>query len=107
MVHDQPKPAWAPLPRPGCKNVEFRLLLQSDGLVVANLRFASHATIDEHDAPVDIDVICIDGAGKMSIGNAEFDLRAGQTARWPKNTDHRLWTLDSTMETIMVERYDT
>ena len=67
QVRAQPKPDWAPLPRPGCHGVEFRVLLGVDGIFIANLRFAQDATIDEHDAPFEIDVICL--AGFLFLGN--------------------------------------
>ena len=104
MVQEQPKPEWSAVPRPGCINVEFRVLFSSEGIHIANLRFSEHATIDEHDAPIDIDVICISGAGFTSIGEETYAIEAGQTVRWPKNIDHRLWTENSRMETLMVER---
>lgn len=104
-IEDQPKPEWSILPREGTNGVEFRVLLRRSGLLVANLRFGSHATIDRHSAPHDIDVICINGAGFTSIGNDAAPIRAGQTVRWPANADHCLWTEDDSMEAIMVERY--
>ena len=105
MIESQPKPDWAELPRPGCENVSFRVLLAKDGLAIANLRFAANATIDRHDAPFDIDVICIAGSGLTSIGDEVQSIAAGQTIRWPKHTDHCLWTDGSEMETLMIERH--
>ena len=107
MIHvsDQPKPEWAKLPRPGCENVQFRLLLSRDGISVANLRFASTATIDPHSAPFDIDVICVQGAGFTSVAEVTQPINAGQTVRWPKDEVHCLWTDGQTMETIMIERH--
>ena len=103
-ISQQPKPDWAHLPRPGCRNVEFRVLLHSDGLVVANLRFGTDAEIDEHDAPMDIDAIIVSGSGYVLIDGVESEVSAGQIVRWPKGKSHKLWTASSTMETIMVER---
>ena len=105
MIYRQPKPDWASLPRPDCVNVEFRVLLEIDGIMLANLRFSGNATI-EHDAPHDIDVVCISGSGFTSIGSETFSISAGETVQWPRNTDHRLWTDSSRMKTLMVERYD-
>ena len=104
MIESQPKPDWAPLPREGCRNVEFRALLQKSGLALANLRFSENATIDPHDAPFDIDVVCLSGRGFILIGEETFPFEAGQTARWPNGVMHCLHTTDSTMETLMVER---
>lgn len=104
-TESQPRPEWESLPREGCRNVEFRVLLFKDGIVIANLRFGRNATIDRHDAPFDIDVICMSGSGFASVDDEAFALVAGQTIRWPRNRDHCLWTADDTMETIMVERH--
>lgn len=106
VIEPQPKPAWAPLPRPGCVNVQSRVLLSRDGLVVANLRFGRRATIDPHDAPYDIDVLCVAGAGFTRIGEKTFALAEGESVRWPAGEVHGLWTEDAEMETLMVERLD-
>ena len=103
-IFKQPKPEWSPLPRPGCRNVEFRVLLSHNGLAVANLRFSADAEIDEHDAPYDIEAICLAGTGFVSVDGHTSEFSAGQSAHWPKNTNHKLWTTASTMETLMIER---
>ncbi len=105
MIESQPKPEWFPISREGTRGVEGRVLLSKDGLFIANLRFAENATIDEHSAPHEIDVICIVGSGYTSIGQEIAPLKTGQTVRWTSNIDHCLWTENSVMETIMVERY--
>ena len=76
-AQNQPKPNWAPLPGPGCANVEFRVLLGSDGIMLANLRFSPDATIDEHDAPYDVDVVCLTGSGFTPIGSVTFPIKGG------------------------------
>jgi quercetin dioxygenase-like cupin family protein len=98
-----PRPDWSPLPREGCVNVEGRVLLELDRLTIAMLRFETGATIDEHAAPHDIDVLCLEGAGMTSVGAERVPLRPGQRVRWPAGEPHRLWTEDSTMLTLMVE----
>ncbi len=80
------------------------MLLNRDGLTVANLRFASNAEIDEHDAPMDIDVLVVSGSGFVSVDGTQSPVSAGQTVRWPSGVSHKLWTTNSTMETIMIER---
>ena len=100
----QPRPNWAPLTRPGCTNVEFRVLLDREGIVLANLRFNEYAEIDEHDAPVDIDVVVVTGSGFVSVEGTQAEVAAGQTISWPKGKMHKLWTTTSSMETIMIER---
>jgi quercetin dioxygenase-like cupin family protein len=94
---------WAPLPRPGCRNVEFKVLLHEPHLGLAMLRFGSHAAIDEHSAEFDVNVVCLAGRGFASVGSEVMELAAGSHVRWPASVQHRLWTEDSTMETLMVE----
>ena len=105
MIENEPRPEWSALPREGTKGVEGRVLLDRDGLLIANLRFSQNATIDKHPAKFEVDVICLSGAGFTSIGDETSTIRAGQTVRWPRDVDHCLWTENSEMETIMVERY--
>lgn len=107
VIEDQPRPDWQVLPRPGCRNVEFRVVLMKEHLAIANLRFTSDATIDKHDAPFDIDVVCIAGSGFASIGDETYPLRHGQSIRWPQGRKHCLWTDGDTMETLMIERHST
>jgi len=106
-IESQPRPDWETLPREGCFGIDYRVFLASDNLVIANLRFAEGATNDEHSALIDIDVICLSGSGFTSIGDETFKIEAGQTIRWPKDIDHRLWTVQTKMETLMVERHDS
>ena len=102
-----PRPVWEPLPRKDCKGVEGRVHLVLPHLVLANLRFEAHASIDEHTAPIEIDVICIAGAGWISIEDEAWPFEQGQTLRWPANKLHRLWTEESSMETLMIEHLDS
>jgi len=99
-----PRPEWSPLPRPGCVGVEGRVLLAADGLVAATLRLSPHATIDEHDAPFPVDVVCLSGSGFTSVDGESAPIRSGQTVRWPAHQLHRLWTEDDGMTTLMLER---
>lgn len=98
-----PRPEWTPLPHAGCTNVEARVLLDGPPVNLALLRFAPHGTIHEHPAPIEIDVICLEGAGYTSVGGLAAPLQAGERARWPAGLPHRLWTEESTMLTLMVE----
>jgi quercetin dioxygenase-like cupin family protein len=79
-------------------------MLRRAGIAVANLRFSPNATIDEHSAPFDIDVICVAGEGFVSVGDQSSLFRAGERLVWPAGVSHRLWTEGSGMETLMVER---
>jgi quercetin dioxygenase-like cupin family protein len=79
-------------------------MLKRAGLGIANLRFSPNATVDEHSAPFEVDVICISGEGFVSVGEQSSPFRAGQTIVWPPGINHRLWTESSEMETLMVNR---
>lgn len=107
MIESQPKPDWIPLPRPGCKNVKVRVMLRKEGILIANLQLGKNGTIDKHDAHYDIDVICLSGSDFASIDDEAFPFHQGETIRWPKDRMHCLWTEETTMETLMVERYET
>jgi quercetin dioxygenase-like cupin family protein len=104
MIEQMPRPSWQPLPRPGTSGVSFRVLLKRAGIAVANLRFEPHATIDEHSAPFEVDVLCIAGEGFVSVGGKTSKFRSGERVVWPAGVAHRLWTEDAPMETLMVER---
>jgi quercetin dioxygenase-like cupin family protein len=84
--------------------VDGRVLLVRDGLVVAMLRFAPGATIDEHSASHDVDVICLEGDGFISVEDRVNVFTAGRWLTWPAGHVHRLWTADHGMITLMVER---
>jgi quercetin dioxygenase-like cupin family protein len=71
--------------------------------MIAILRFSTGATIAEHDAPMDADVVCLDGEGFVSVGDESFPFRADQSVRWPARTMHRLWTEATEMTTLMIE----
>ncbi len=98
------RPEWSPLPFEGCVNVEGKVILDSPDLMLALLRFSERGTIHEHPGPTDTFVACLEGRGFTSVGGETASLEAGQTVRWPASVPHRLWTEDSTMLTLMVER---
>jgi quercetin dioxygenase-like cupin family protein len=91
------------LPRPGCRGVEGKVLLQDSDLLIALLRFSPHSTTDEHPAPYPVDVICLEGAGLCSVDGEPVPVRAGERVRWPAHRNHRLWTDADGMLTLMVE----
>jgi quercetin dioxygenase-like cupin family protein len=103
-IETMPRPNWEPLPRPGTVGVTCRVMLKRAGIGIANLRFLPNATIDEHSAPFEVDVICISGEGFVSVGEQSSPFQAGQTIVWPPGINHRLWTESSEMETLMVNR---
>jgi quercetin dioxygenase-like cupin family protein len=103
LVSDAPRPHWSPLRRASCTGVDGRVLLKTTSLLIANLRFGSSATIDEHTAPFDIDVVCPAGRGFVAVGSEQSPFQSGQHVHWPRNTSHRLWTDGESMETLMIE----
>lgn len=105
MVEQMPRAHWTPVPREGVVGVTARVMLNRAGIAIANLKFAAQATIDEHSAPFEIDVICLAGEGFVSIDNDSSAFRAGDRVVWPMGVNHRLWTEGSEMETLMVERH--
>jgi quercetin dioxygenase-like cupin family protein len=102
-----PRPNWQPIPRQGTVGVTGRVVLNRSGIVIANLKFAPGATIDEHSASIEIDVICLDGQGFVSIDGKSSPFRAGERVVWPAAVKHCLWTENAAMETLMVERTGT
>lgn len=97
------RPDWTPLPQAGCVHVDFKALIRRDHVALAMLRFGRHATIHEHPADFDVDVICLEGSGFTSVGGEQAPIHAGQRAHWPAGQPHRLWTADTEMVTLMVE----
>jgi quercetin dioxygenase-like cupin family protein len=104
-VQPIPRPEWTPLPFEGCLNVDGKVLLKLPHLSLALLQFAAGATIHEHPADIDIDVICLEGHGMTSVDGIAAELHASEQVRWPAGVAHKLWTEDSTMVTLMVEHY--
>jgi quercetin dioxygenase-like cupin family protein len=104
MIEQMPRPNWEPLPRQGTVGVTGRVLLKRAGIAIANLRFSLNATIDEHKAPYDIEVICVAGQGFVSVGDHSLPFHAGERIVWPAGINHRLWTERAEMETLMIER---
>ena len=97
------RPTWTPLPYEGCVGVYVKSLLTLDQLGIAMLKFEPNATIHEHDAPFDIDVICLEGSGFTSVDGEQALIKAGERVRWPAGKMHRLWTEAGELVTLMVE----
>jgi quercetin dioxygenase-like cupin family protein len=102
-VKPVPRAEWSAVPFEGCRNVESKALLRGTQVAVAMLRFGKHATIHEHPAPIDIDVVCLEGRGMTSLDGEEAAIHEGEQVRWPAGVSHRLWTKDSEMTTLMIE----
>ena len=100
------RPSWTPLPFEGCVNVSAKALLSLPHLSIAMLRFDKQATIHEHAAEIDIDVICLGGSGFTSVGKEQSPIFEGERVRWPAGKPHRLWTTDDEMLTLRVEHLD-
>ncbi|WP_420642615.1 hypothetical protein [Candidatus Leptofilum sp.] len=97
------RPSWTPLTHDGCINVDVKSLLKLEHLALAMLRFDKNATIHEHPADFDVDVICLGGSGFTSVGKEQSPIYEGERVRWPAGKPHRLWTTDDEMLTLMVE----
>ena len=106
-VKPVPRWEWSPSPHDGTRNVEGKLLLRNARVSIAMLRFGPQATIHEHPAPIDIDVICLEGRGVTSLDGEQAALGEGQQVRWPAGKSHRLWTEDDEMVTLMIEHIGT
>jgi quercetin dioxygenase-like cupin family protein len=102
-VKPVPRWEWSPSPHEGTREVEGRLLLRNARVSIAMLRFGRHGTIHEHPAPIDIDVVCLEGSGMTSLDGETAEIREGQWVRWPAGAQHRLWTEDEAMVTLMIE----
>jgi quercetin dioxygenase-like cupin family protein len=99
-----PRSEWSPLPYEGCVGVEGKVLVREDDFFVAMLRFPPHATVHEHPGVNDTLVVCIEGEGLTSVAGETAALHVSARAFWPANGPHRLWTEETTMTTLMVER---
>jgi quercetin dioxygenase-like cupin family protein len=102
QIHPIQRDGWTPFPMEGCRNVWVKMLIRLDHLGLAMLRFDPDGTIHEHPAAIEIDVICLEGEGIVSVGDEHSPLKAGERIRWPKDIPHRLWTNDTQMVTLMV-----
>ena len=102
-----PLPTWTPVERPDVRGVEAVLLHRDASLLAVTLKFDANATIDEHTAAWDIDVVCLEGQGWVSVGADSAEIRAGEEVRCPQGEPHRLWTNGQEMRTLMLERLDT
>ena len=100
-----PRPDWSPLPGNGGVGVEGKVLVRETDFFIAMLRFSPRARIHEHPGANDTLVVCIDGEGFTSVEGETAPLRANERAFWPAGVRHGLWTDDSTMTTLMVERW--
>ena len=98
-----PRPDWSPLPIGGAVGIEVKVLLPPPPPSIALLRFTRDAGFPEHAAPFDVDVICLDGAGFVLVGEDEYPFHAGERVQWPANAMHRLWTGSDEMTTLMIE----
>jgi quercetin dioxygenase-like cupin family protein len=98
-----PRPDWSALPIEGAVGIEGKVLLEPPPVLIAMLRFSKRGGFPAHAAPFDVDVVCLDGAGFVLVGEDSYPFRAGERVRWPANMMHRLWTDADEMTTLMVE----
>ena len=102
-IRSFPRAEWRPVPIEGCRNVDVKGLPRLGSVHLAMLRFQPDGTIHEHSADVDVDVLCLEGAGITSVGDEQVAIKAGEWVHWPAELPHRLWTTDQSMMTLMVE----
>jgi quercetin dioxygenase-like cupin family protein len=103
---EEPQPVsvqdWTPVA--GSAGVDARVLLVRDGFLVALLRLAPASTVDERAAGHEVDVVCLEGEGYISVEDRISALAAGQRMTWPAGRVHRLWTGDHGMIVLLVDR---
>ena len=97
-----PRADWSPLPR--SDGVNGRVLVREEDFFIALLQFEKRATIEEHPGQNDTLVVCLQGEGLTSVAGETAQLHEGERAFWPAGVPHSLWTDDTTMTTLMVER---
>src|SRR3954451_17091359 len=85
------RPDWEPVPMEGFVNVEGKVIVGDDDLVLALLRFGEHGHINPHAGPNDALVSCLEGNGFTSVDGETAELKAGQTVFWPAGADHHPW----------------
>jgi quercetin dioxygenase-like cupin family protein len=73
----------------GSVGVEGKVLVREADFFVAVLRFRPHATIDEHPGANDTLVVCLEGEGFTSVGDATARLRESERVFWPAKVPHR------------------
>jgi quercetin dioxygenase-like cupin family protein len=98
-----PRAEWSPLNAPGCRNVEGKVLVAETEVTVAMLRFSPDATIEEHEAEHETEVVCLEGNGFTSVDGITAEIHSGERVHWPARRPHRLWTEGSVMVALMVE----
>jgi quercetin dioxygenase-like cupin family protein len=105
MTGPQPvrRPTWSALPVEGAVGIDLKVVLEPPPLLIAMLRFSRGAGFPGHAAPFDVDVVCLDGAGFVLVGENSYPFHSGETIRWPANAMHRLWTEADEMTTLMIE----
>ena len=85
------------------EGVEGQVWLVDERVVLAPLRFGPHTQSHRHAADHDIHVVCLEGSGFASSGDAVVPLSQGETVLWPKDEEHNLFTKDAGMTALMVE----
>ena len=48
--------------------------------------------------------MCLAGSGFVLVGDVTHAFAAGQAVTWPAGVMHQLWTEDTTMTTLMLEK---
>jgi len=102
-VRAVPRAEWSPLPMPGARGVDAKVLVQEREVTVAMLRLGPDAAVPEHQADHETEVVCLEGNGFTSVDGLAAEIHAGESVNWPAGRRHALWTESSLMLALMVE----
>ena len=71
--------------------VVSKTLIQNDGVGITIFAFAKGEGISTHESKGDALVIALDGTGKITIADKNFELHAGESIVMPANTPHAVY----------------
>lgn len=91
-------------PLEGGSNVTFMPLRRDDHIVAMLLSFGRKGDTGKREVAADVLVVVISGEGRLRSGGQIADLKAGDVALLPGGILHHLWTSDSQMTLVMMER---
>ncbi len=89
-----------PVTRPDCVGLRAAPVARSETWDATALYFASSATSDDHAVPYDHWLAVTRGRGRVSIGDEDQAVRAGDAIFLPAGTFHRMWTDGEEMDAI-------
>ena len=102
-VRPLPSAGWSPLPVPGARQVEARVLVSATELTVTMLRLAPGGLLPDLAADHETEVVCLEGSGFTAVDGIAAELAGGQGVHWPAGRPHRLWTEAAALTVLVVE----